>query len=84
MILTLVNLIYTINLKVNQKIMKSEYAFFLFVFLILAVIFGPLLIIWSLNTLFPILAIPYTWQTWLSIMFVGGLFKGNVDWTKRN
>lgn len=41
--------------------------------LLLAIIVGPLLGIWSLNTLFPILAIPYTWQTWLAFLL---LFSG--------
>lgn len=39
---------------------------FLFVVAVLLIIFGPLALIWSLNTLFPLLAIPYTWQTWLA------------------
>ena len=30
------------------------------------IVIGPLLGIWALNTLFPVLAIPYTWQTWLA------------------
>jgi hypothetical protein len=33
---------------------------------VVAIGFGPILGIWSLNTLFPALAIPYTWQTWLA------------------
>ncbi len=35
--------------------------------LVLALIIaGPILIIWALNTLFPVLAIPYTIWTWLA------------------
>lgn len=30
----------------------------------------PVLFIWSLNTLFPVLAIPYTFQTYLASMLV--------------
>ena len=46
----------------------------------IAVIGGPLLMIWALNTLFPLLLIPYTWQTWaaafiLSAPFSSGIFK---------
>ena len=40
----------------------------------LAVIFGPLALIWALNTLFPVLAIPYTFWTWLAMLCVGGIF----------
>ena len=41
---------------------------------ILALLFaGPVLIIWSLNTLFPALAIPYTMDTWAAAVILGGL-----------
>jgi hypothetical protein len=43
--------------------------------ILIAVIFGPIVGIWSLNTLFPTLAIPYTWQTWLAF---NCLFSGVV------
>jgi hypothetical protein len=32
---------------------------------------GPLLVIWSLNTLFPVLAIPYTIATWFATLILG-------------
>jgi hypothetical protein len=53
--------------------------------LILAVIvFGPLLGIWSLNTLFPVLAIPYTWQTWVAFgLLFGGLSGARVSRTSK-
>lgn len=35
-------------------------------FMILVIIFVPLVNIWALNTLFPVLAIPYTFKTWLA------------------
>jgi hypothetical protein len=44
--------------------------------LIFALIIGPLIGIWSLNTLFPVLAIPYTWQTWLAFLFLLGSLTG--------
>lgn len=31
---------------------------------------GPLLVIWSVNTLFPSLAIAYTFWTWLATFFL--------------
>lgn len=36
-------------------------------------ILGPILTIWSLNTLFPTLAIPYTIETWAAtwLLFAG-------------
>jgi hypothetical protein len=42
----------------------------------IAVIFGPLLGIWSLNVLFPVLNIPYTWETWLAYFLIFGSLTG--------
>jgi hypothetical protein len=39
---------------------------------------GPLIVIWSANTLFPALAIPYTWETWLATILLGAFFRANV------
>ena len=46
--------------------------------LIAVVIIGPILTIWCLNTLFPVLAIPYTLETWgaAALLFTtGSIFK---------
>ena len=45
----------------------------------IVIIVGPLLSIWALNTLFPVLAIPYTIQTWAAILLVGGMFRGSFN-----
>ena len=42
------------------------------------IILGPLLTIWALNTLFPVLAIPYTWQTWAGALILGSLIGPSV------
>jgi hypothetical protein len=45
-------------------------------FIIIALAIGPIIGIWSLNTLFPqYLNIPLTWQTWLAfnVLFGGSL-----------
>jgi len=34
--------------------------------IIFAIAVGPVLVIWSLNTLFPVLTIPFTFYTWLA------------------
>lgn len=44
---------------------------------------GPLALIWSLNTLFPVLAIPYTIWTWLAAMILGIVLAPNVKVTKK-
>jgi hypothetical protein len=51
----------------------------LIVALIIAlIIIGPLLTIWALNTLFPILAIPYTIQTWFAVVLIGMFIRAQV------
>lgn len=37
------------------------------------VILGPIALLWSLNTLFPSLAIPYTLETWVAALIVGAV-----------
>jgi len=54
--------------------MRKEYIWL--VLIVIIVIFGPLLSIWALNTLFPVLAIPYTLETWAAMALVGGVFQG--------
>jgi hypothetical protein len=49
----------------------------LLVLLFVVVLFGPLLTIWSLNTLFPVLAIPYSIETWLATAVIAGIFRGD-------
>ena len=41
--------------------------------IVLAVVFGPLVTIWALNTLFPVLAIPYSLDTWAAVILLKGL-----------
>lgn len=48
------------------------------IILLIAIAVGPLLTLWTLNTLFPVLAIPYTWETWLAALFLGGILTTNV------
>jgi len=46
--------------------------------IVIAIVIGPLLGIWALNTLFPVLAIAYTWETWaaFALLFTtGSIYK---------
>jgi hypothetical protein len=52
---------------------------FAILFLLALVILGPLLTIWSLNTLFPVLAIPYNIETWIAIIIIVGAIKSTVN-----
>jgi hypothetical protein len=40
------------------------------------VVLGPIVTIWSLNTLFPALAIPTTLETWFAVIILGGVIRG--------
>lgn len=43
--------------------------------ILILLIAGPLITIWALNTLFPVLMIPYTFWTWLAMLVLStGLF----------
>ena len=42
------------------------------------IIAGPLLILWALNTLFPVLAIPYTIWTWLAALILGSALSPTI------
>lgn len=46
--------------------------------MVLLVVFGPLAIIWSLNTLFPILAIPFGFYQWAAVMFLNSAVFGKA------
>ncbi len=45
---------------------------------VILVIAGPILTIWALNTLFPVLAIDYTFWTWLAVIVLGTALRANV------
>jgi hypothetical protein len=61
--------------KESEMTIRNEYLWL--VLIVAIIIVGPLLSIWALNTLFPVLAIPYTFETWLAVMLVGGMFRGS-------
>ena len=46
--------------------------------ILLLAIFGPLVTIWAVNALFPTLAIPYTWETWLAVILLKGLLTVQI------
>ena len=50
---------------------------FLLILVIIVAVFAPLLTIWSLNTLFPVLAIPYSIETWLATAVIAGIIRGD-------
>jgi hypothetical protein len=54
----------------------------LIVLVVLVIVVGPLLTIWSMNTLFPALAIPYTLETWAAVVLLGAAVRANVKVNK--
>jgi hypothetical protein len=57
--------------------------YFLIVLAVISLIaIGPLLTIWSMNVLFPALAIPYSLETWAAVIILGGVFKTSVSNSK--
>ena len=48
------------------------------VLIVLVIILGPIATIWSLNTLFPALAIPIGFDTWLAALVLGGVVGGTT------
>jgi hypothetical protein len=56
----------------------------LIVVILVLLIIGPLVTIWSLNTLFPTLAIPYTLETWFAVVMLGAVIKSRVSVNNKN
>ena len=52
--------------------------FLIVVFVVLLIILAPIATIWSLNTLFPALAIPVTFDTWMASLVLGGVVGGTT------
>jgi hypothetical protein len=51
-------------------------------FAIAVIICGPLFTIWSLNTLFPSLEIPYNLETWAAVILLGLAIRGDTVFKK--
>ena len=49
------------------------------VLIVFLIALGPWLVIWSLNTLFPVLAIQFTFWTWCAVIVLGTFLRANVS-----
>jgi hypothetical protein len=49
---------------------------FLILFAIFMIVIGPVATIWSLNALFPALAIPLSFDTWCAALILGAVVSG--------
>jgi hypothetical protein len=43
---------------------------FLVAIALVMIALGPMVLLWSMNTLFPVLAIPYNFYTWAAAAFI--------------
>ncbi len=63
----------------HTLIMNSNLSVIALIALVIAiVVFGPWVTIWALNTLFPLLAIPFNLSTWFAVIWLGAFFKTTV------
>ena len=58
------------------------------IFILLAIVIAvaiimPIATIWSLNALFPALAIPLTIDTWMATLILSGIVSGSTGFTYR-
>ena len=51
--------------------------FLLIALAITLIIVGPILVIWALNTLFPVLALQYGIAEWVAVVVLLGVFKSS-------
>jgi len=45
--------------------------------IVFLIVIGPLATIWALNTLFPALAITFSFETWAAVVILGGVIRGD-------
>lgn len=46
--------------------------------ILIAVVLFPWAVIWAINTLFPILAIAFTFWTWLAVIVIGMFIRSDI------
>ena len=63
--------------------MRNFFAIGVVLLVIGLILAGPFLLIWSFNTLFPSLVIPYTLETWFAALIFGAVIGPRVRVAKR-
>ena len=61
-----------INFKTKSHTVMALVALAAIVFIFIS----PFFVLWAMNTLFPALAIPYTFETWSAIVLIGVFLRG--------
>lgn len=67
---------------IKLKPTNSNIAFMLVLSLVVLIVI-PLLSIWALNTLFPMLNIPYGIDTWLAAYLIPAAFKSEISFNQK-
>lgn len=57
---------------------------FMLTFAVFLIVCGPLAVIWSLNTLFPILAIPFGFYQWAAVILLNITIFSKAVFTKKD
>ena len=60
------------NFKIKSPVVMALIGLAAIVFIFIS----PFFVLWAMNTLFPALAIPYTFETWCSIVLIGVFLRG--------
>jgi hypothetical protein len=75
--------LYFVSGGVNTKTNGNKMQYLAIVLLVILIItLGPLLVLWSINTLFG-LGIAYTFKNWVATLILSGVFKNTIDYKKR-
>lgn len=61
---------------------KLELVSFIIVLLVIGFVVSPLALIWAINTLFPVLAIEYSFVNWVAVLVVIAVTRSNVGLKK--
>lgn len=48
-------------------------------FIVVLVLIGPLATIWAFNTLFPTIAVAYSFESWVAVVIIGAFLRANVS-----
>jgi hypothetical protein len=59
----------------NSKFSEIGLLVMITILILVALVLGPWVTIWALNTLFPLLAIPFNLATWFAVIWIGAFFK---------
>jgi len=61
---------------------KLQLLSFIIVLLVIVGLLSPLALIWAINTLFPVVAIEYSFTNWLAVLVVLAVTRSEVSFKK--